>query len=223
MPGILLTSRVIFPPHYTIYICIIGAGFIVGLYRFRRKRTVLPVVWLLGITCCSEVLSKILALTVHNNIAVYQVYHPIQFTLWAVFFHRNLQSKWKKTILPVWTILFLFAILNSLWIQGLHTFPGNFTKLEGVIILFWSFCLFFDFLDLPAKENVFRKSNFIICIAVMWFNLVSYLFFGLFNYYIANQELVRSIWKVHLFSNYTYYTLLLTAMFLNAEDQPAYE
>ncbi len=211
-----------FPLHYLVYIAIIVLAFVTGWYRLRKQKTIQPVVWLLGITACSEVLCKVLALTIQNNIPVYHVYQPVQFTLWAVFFCRNMQSGWKKTVFPLWGLLFLFALLNTLFIQPVNTFPGNFTKLESVVVMFWSFCLFSEFLDLPARNNIFGSSNFMICVAVMWFNLVSYLFFGLFNNYVSNPQLIRSVWSIHLFSNYTYYSLLLTAMLLKAEA-PAYE
>ncbi|WP_118973831.1 hypothetical protein [Taibaiella koreensis] len=211
-----------FPLHYVIYVVIIGAAFTTGLYRLRRQRTIQPVVWLLGITACSEILCKALALTIHNNIPVYHVYQPIQLTLWAVFFYRNMRSGWRKTVVPLWLLLFLFSILNTLVIQPVTVFPGNFTKLESVVVMFWSFCLFSELLDLPARENIFLKSSFIVCIAVMWFNLVSYLFFGLFNDYVSAPRMLRSVWGIHLFSNYTYYSLLWVAMLLKAET-PAYE
>jgi hypothetical protein len=211
-----------FPLHYVVYVLIVGIAFATGFYRLRRQRTIQPIVWLLGITACSEILCKVLALTIQNNIPVYHVYQPVQLTLWAVFFYRNMQSGWRKTVLPLWVALFLFSILNTLFIQPVNVFPGNLTKLESVVIMFWSFCLFSEFLDLPGQENIFLKSNFIICVAVMWFNLVSYLFFGLFNYYVSAPQLLHSVWSIHLFSNYTYYSLLLTAMLLKAYI-PAHE
>lgn len=212
-----------FPLHYLVYIAIVGAGFGTGWYRFRQERSIQPVVWLLGLTFCSELLCKVLAVTIRNNIPVYHVYHPVQLVLWGMFFYRNMQSGWKRTVIPVSVLLLLFSVVNTLWIQHLNTFPGNVTKLESIAVLFWSFCLFFEFLDLPARENIFRKSTFIICVAAMWFNLVSYLFFELFNYYASTRQLLLSIWNIHLFSNYTYYTLLLAAMFLKADSRPAYE
>lgn len=218
----LLKAGIMLPLHYQIYILLIGAGFVTGWYRFRQERSIQPVVWLLGLTCCSEMLCKILALTIKHNLPVYHIYLPVQLTLWAVFFYRNMHSAWRRTVFPLWLLLFCFALLNSWKIQPLHTFPGNFTRLESIVFLFWSFCFFMELLDLPARENVFRKSTFIICVAVMWFNLVSYLFFELFNDYMSSPQLLRSIWKIHLFSNYTYYSLLLAAMFLKA-DTPAYE
>lgn len=217
-----LRPGIMFPLHHMVYILIIAAGFVIGWYRFRREKAIQPVVWLLGITFCSEMLCKVLAVTVRNNIPVYHLFLPVQLTLWGIFFHRNMRSGWRRTVLPVCLLLLVFAVLNTLLMQGWNTFPGNFTRLESIAVLFWSFCLFFEFLDLPARENILLKSTFVICVAAMWFNLVSYLFFELFNYYVSTPQLLKSVWKIHLFSNYTYYTLLLAAMFLKA-DRPAYE
>jgi hypothetical protein len=83
------------------------------------------------------------------------------------------------------------------------------------VLLCWAFALFLEFMERPGDENIFSNSVFIICIAVIWFNLVSFLFFGLFNNYIARNQPDFSLRGVHYFSNYTYYSLLLFAMLLN--------
>jgi len=208
-----------FPPHYVIYLCLIGAGFLAGLARYNQKKAVQPVIILLGLTFFSEFLSKVLACEIKNNSIVYHFYHPIQAALWGVFFYINMRSILRRTVIPLSILLLASSILNTIFLQNTDIFPGNFVKLECIVLLFWSFCLFFEFIDKPISDSIFNDSRFIICIAVIWFNLVSYLFFVLFNYYVTQPKPVFSIRGIHYFSNYTYYSLLLLAMFLKCNHR----
>lgn len=120
----------------------------------------------------------------------------------------------KKTIISLMLISLVYSIVNTLAWQDIMTFPGNYIKFECLLLLFWSFNLFIEFLDRPTKENVFNNSVYIICIAVIWFNLISYLFFELFNSYVERKIPTDSIRMVHYVSNYIYYGLLLFAMLI---------
>ncbi len=200
------------PYHYLIYLGLILVGFLVGIVFHRSNKDIFPVIVLLGVTFSSEILSKYLAYTIQNNSPVYHVYHPLQILLWGVFFYRNSKHNWRVYIRASSVGLVTFSIINALFWQSFTTFPSNVIKFECILLLAWSFLLFFEFLDAPNNLNIFRNSSFLICIAVIWFNLVSYLFFGLFNYYISKPKPEFSIRTIHLFSNYTYYSILLVSM-----------
>jgi multisubunit Na+/H+ antiporter MnhG subunit len=203
-----------FKPHYIFYLSLILAGFLAGLCRSKKGIATRAVTLILGVTLASEIISKILACTTHNNYAVYHFFQPVQALLWASFFYTTLQSSAKKTVLPLTAFMLMFTLVNSIFWQGLMKFPDKFTKLECLVLIFWSFCLFIEFLERPGKENIFKDRRFIICIAVLWFNLVSFPFFDFINLSIKKEVAGRWVDNVHYFSNYTYYTMLFLAMLL---------
>lgn len=202
-----------FKLHYLVYLLIITIGFGAGVYNMRDVR-VRPVTVLLGLTVCSETLSNILAHLIRNNVCVYHFFNPIQAAVWGWFFYINSETRLKRTIIPLLTMLLLYAVFNTLFLQNLTHFPGNFIKFEGLFLLFGAFNLFIEFLDRPADENIFNNKVFIISICVIWFNLTSYLFFELFNFFVDHKIPTDSIRAVNYFASYTYYSLLAVAMFL---------
>jgi len=201
--------------HQFIYLFIITVALIVSIPTWRKNAKHRPVVILLALTLCSETISRVLAFKVHNNNYVYHFFNPIQAIVWGWFFYINLEGRVKKTVVPLLVLLILFGVFNTIYLQGLTVFPANFLRFETVLLLFWSFALFTAFLDRPSREHIFSSSLFVACVAVMWFNLTSFLFFQLFNFYIAQHIPTDAIRNINYFSNYTYYSLLLVAMCLN--------
>jgi len=199
---------------YWFYLLIIAISLIVGLVRCRNNKKVWAIIFLLALTLCSEIVSVMLAYIIKNNCCVYHFFNPLQAIVWGCFFYVNIDGPAKKTVMPLLLLLLLYSILNTMLWQDMMTFPGNFIKFECLVLLFWSFSLFIEFLDRPSKEEVFGDSVYVICIAVIWFNLISYVFFELFNSYIEQNIATDSLRTIHHLSNYIYYSLLLIAMLL---------
>ena len=140
--------------------------------------------------------------------------------LWGVFFYRNSNNYlFRNTIIFLSGLFICCSILSSFLWQKIHVFPGDIIKFETLILLSWSFFLFVEFLDKPGDENIFINPAFILTVAVIWFNLISFLFFDLFNFFLINKIPTDSIRAVHYFSNYVYYLLLVIAMLLKDKNQ----
>ena len=199
--------------NYIIYLLIITVGFICGIIFKWNTKSVRPVIFLLGITLVSESISKFLAITIHNNNYVYHFFHPIQLFVWGFFFYLNTKNiLFKRSLLMLTTIFIAGSFLNSIYLQALTVFPGNFIKFQTLILLLWSGNLFIEYLDRPAGQNIFTDPIFLTTIAVIWFNLVSFSFFDFFNIFLIKKIPTDSIRAVHYFSNYLYYSLIVVAM-----------
>ncbi len=201
--------------NYIIYLIIITLGFLCGIIFKWRITRIRPVIFLLGITLVSETVSKFLAITIKNNNYVYHFFHPIQLFVWGFFFYINTQNIiFKRSVIILTTIFIVCSILNSLYLQGLTVFPGNFIKFQTLLLLLWSSNLFIEYLDKPAGQNIFSDPVFLIAIAVIWFNLVSFSFFDFFSIFLIKKIPTDSIRAVHYFSNFLYYTLIAIAMLI---------
>ncbi len=205
--------------NYLIYLGIIALGFVAGVSRNFKKPTIAPIVLLLAITLLSETLSKLLAVTIHNNSYGYHFFHPIQLMLWGVFFYRNSSNpRWKTIIVRLSFLFIICSMLSSFLWQKIQVFPGDIIKFETLLLLLWAFHLFLEFLDKPTGENIFINPVFILTIAVIWFNLISFLFFDFFNFFLTSKIPTSSLRAVHYFSNYVYYLLLFIAMLLKDKN-----
>ncbi|MES2894023.1 MAG: hypothetical protein V4725_18530 [Bacteroidota bacterium] len=194
---------------------ILAVGFICGLFHYKRKKNLRPVIVLLGVTLVSEMLSYYLAKYYRNNMPLAHVFNPIQLCFWSVFFYRAIDDgRIKRLILWVTMSMLLFATLNSIFLQPLNTFPGNFIQVETMLLILLGSYLFILRLDAPSELSIFKDPMFITAIALIWFNLVSFLFFLLYAYMAKHNLPVRTLRTIHLFSNYVYYLLLLLAILL---------
>lgn len=204
--------------HYIIYLLIMTVAVVAGLLPVKKR--LLPVVVILVITICSEVLSNYLAHAIRNNNIGYHFYLPLQAMAWGWFFYLNMDKRFHSGIVVSLAALVLFSVLNTILWQGLWTFPGNFAKFECLFLLFFAVHQFIDFLDRPSWENILGDSVFVICIAIIWFNLISFIFYVLFNLFLHFRIPTDTIRAVLVFANYIYYSLLLFAMFLKTKTKP---
>ena len=206
----MLTTR------YILYLIIIAAGFIFGMTQFRRLGKIKPVVILLGVTLVSEITSRLLAYTIRNSNPVYHFLNPLQVLLWGVFFYTVISNKKIHKAVPyVTAALVIFSVMNTLFWEGLKTFPGNFLNVETLFLFVGGFMLFIEMLDYPSSVNLFKQPVFIIGVSLIWFNMISFIFFLLFRTFLDNNISVVSLKTIHYISNILYYGLLLTAVSFN--------
>jgi hypothetical protein len=203
---------------FVVYLSIIATGSLIGIVNYKNNIRMRPVVFLLILTFISELMSFIFASTIRNNNVVYHFFNPIQAIVWGYFFYNNVSGSIRSTIPVTLVFLVVFAAINTSCLQGFNVFPGYFVLVENVVLLFWSASLFLNFLDRPAIENIFYNPIFITCIAVIWFSLISYIFFGLFNFFVVSKKSTHAIRSILQFANYIYYTLLLIGMLLKEKS-----
>jgi hypothetical protein len=200
--------------HYIFYLVIILSGFITGFSHFKSAgKNIRPVIIYLGVILFSELFSFFMAKYYRNNMPVYHIVTPLHFLLLGIFFYRNIIDTRIK-IFSRWIIggFIFFSLINTIFIQNILTFPGNFTNSITLIYIFFSASLFLQQLELPSSENIFKNPVFIIATAILWFNIVSFLFFLLYDFAKTYKLDMSYMNNIHYFSNIVYYLLLLSAM-----------
>lgn len=198
-----------------VFFAILFFGIIAGIFNYRKKIVIRPVVLLFAVTFFAEILSYYTGKYYRNNMPVAHIFNPIQLSVWGYFFYKNFSNiKAKKIIKWVTIAMILFSIFNTLFIQPIKTFPDNFIKLETMLLIISGAYLFIQQLELPSGINIFKEPVFVTSVAILWFNLLSFLFFLLLAYMIANKISTVNMRVLHFFSNYVYYVLLIVTFFL---------
>lgn len=197
------------------FLIILFIGVVIGFVQFRHKRDLRPIIVLFVVTLLSEILSYYMAKVYRNNMPLAHFFNPIQLCIWAWFYYNTFKDRRvKKTIVWVTVGMLLFAVLNTLYLQPLKTFPDNFIRVETMLFIILGSYLFLTRLDVPGSISIFKDPLFVTAVAVLWFNLLAFLFFLLYGYMSKHGLPARDLRTIHMFTNYIYYLLLITALVL---------
>ncbi len=198
----------IFITEYQLYATMIG--YLIGCYGFKNNRVIHPIIYVLLLTFLNY---KLLENSDILTVTDFHFYNPIQLLLLGWFFHRNFENRALKSSVPYTLAVFMvFAIFNTIFLQGLNDYPSNFIIGETLLLIVWSTYLFIEKLDVPAHINVFKDPVFITSIAIICFNLFSFVFFLLLTYFQKHKiDQYSSITRLLYFANVIYYLLLIIA------------
>ena len=199
---------------HSVYLSIIAAAFITGsIYYRKRHPEVLPVIIILGYTLLSQSASFYAAIRFRNNLPVDHVFMWVSTALWGWFYYRNIEGDAFRRLIKIITpILCILFVVNTFFIQGFNSFPGNPMKIVTLFNPVWGAVLLVQKLDLPAGENVFKNPIFVIAIGLVWFNIISSLYFFLWGFLAKYKVDSTIIYTIHIISNYVYYLLFLVSM-----------
>lgn len=185
-------------------------GFLIGLYGFRFNRVMLPISCLLWLTFFNQQLIY----NVDWYLADFHLFNPVQFLFLGWFFYRAFDDvKLKKIVLYVLGGSMIFAIINGIFLQPLSEYPSNFIIVENLLLIIGATFLFIEKLDSPAKENIFKSPVFIVTIAILSFNIFSFVYFLLVSYFNKHKiDEFSSIIRILFFANIIYYSLLIVGL-----------
>lgn len=188
------------------------AGFLLGCLatRYRQMR---PICFLLLITFINDQIQSFIGFHYRLGVEDFHFYNPVQLVLLAWFFYENFEDGILKRSVPIIAVAsVIFSIVNSCFIQTLHQYPTNFILVETFLLIVWSTLLFIEKLDAPPALNVFKDPAFITAVAILSFNLFSFIFFLLTNYFQKHKiNQFTSIYKILYFAVIIYYGLLVIA------------
>lgn len=200
--------------YFIIYLCIITAGFFLGLSFFKKSaHQVRPITIYLGMVLFLEISSHYMAVIYRNNMPGLHISIPLYFLVIGIFFYRNIADERIRQTIP-YTIgaLLIFAIVNAVLFQPMNTFPGNVSRYTSFVYIVWAALLFIQHLDHSSAENIFKNPVFVAATAILWFNIISLSFFLLYPFMIKYKLPGNDLQSIHYFSNYVYYILLLLAI-----------
>jgi hypothetical protein len=187
-------------------------GFLIGLYGLKFNKAILPIVCLLWLTFLNDALLYDVDLV--YILQDFHFYNPIQFLLLGWFFYQAFEDiKLKKIVPYILGIAVCFAVVNVIFLQPMTEYPSNFIILENSLLIIGATFLFIEKLDAPAKQNVFRDPVFIISVAILCFNIFSFIYFLLTNYFSKHKiDQFGSIYRILYFANIIYYALIVLAI-----------
>jgi hypothetical protein len=200
-----------------VYLVIIATGCIIGLTHIRRiDRSIKPIVFYLALVVVCEVINYLLAKIYRNNMPGYHVAAPLYFFCLGIFYYNNIEHLKIKKLVP-WIVgaFGLFAIINVIFFQPITSNPDNCTKAAALLNIALGAVLYLQLLESPADKNLFSQPVFIITIAILWFNIISFSNFLLYDFFVSYKIPLGTLSIVHIFSNFIYYILLLTAMIMS--------
>lgn len=192
------------------YLIIIFLGFVAGISGMKRRRSFVPIVILLEVTFICEFFSRIYAYCLENSNPVYHLLSPFQVLLIGAFFRMEFTTRGNKKV-TFWlcTCLIVMSLLNSMFVQSIFKFPDNTLRVQSACFIALGFLLVAQKIDEPSKNNILKDPVFMVAVGVIWFNLISFIFFNF------HQALVKNILSLDLMriinyvSNYVFYLILL--------------
>jgi hypothetical protein len=207
---------------YRIYLFLILCGVITGLVLYRRlNRQLKFVCLLLCMTFISEIISRVLAIKIRNSNPEYHFYGVAEcILLMGVLYHITPKDSRKKIISGVFIGLAVFSIVNSIFFQGLYEYNSNLDLVKIPLTVIIAILLIFDKLNLDEKEKYLLTPDLLVLIAILWFNLFSFIYNASHNYLVANKKRYDWLDDLHYYSNLFYYSLLLVSFLVFIKTRP---
>lgn len=201
---------------FLIYIIIIALGVVAGSIKFRYLPVYLRFLTvLLAGTLVSELISRQLIHTTNNSNPVYHVYSLLEICIVCLLLRSiTKRERTKRLCITVFLMVFIFSVINSLFIQGFMMFNSNADIVKSPVAVFFSFFILIEKLHDPVKTRFLIESDLLILIAILWFNITSFFFFMAHNYLVSNHVSTIGLGRIHYISNLVYYGLLLLSILI---------
>lgn len=212
-------------PGYLFLLLILLFGF---LYGFRRWKSLGPayklVSYLLFVVFLAQFSAKlIVVLFQHSNHGVFHILIPLQGLLYGLIFSKLITRKSKPSRYPFY--LGLSFSLISIGLSIYHSmdgfaFPSANISLLSVFMLSGSFLLYYQLIQKPSEQSLFRQSTFWFATANLVFYAGSFLIFGLYDWMLVQDgQLPTWARKVIYFLNYFLYGSYIISIYLDATNQ----
>ncbi|MBS1689380.1 MAG: hypothetical protein JSS96_11690 [Bacteroidetes bacterium] len=163
----------------TLFLAALG----IGLYNFRKFDRGSKIIWFLLLTeTLNESLAQYMAAKYHNNIAVYNVYSLIEFSIVCWYFN-NVIDYFSKYNLGFYIGLtgVIFGVIDMTLIQPIDMLNSFFLFFEGFCIIGMCLFAFFRLLLKDEELRIFRYHHFWFISIFLFFWCITYLSWGLYN------------------------------------------
>lgn len=197
--------------YQNLYFFLLFLSFIISLWKLRgTSLNVFP--FLLGISILTEILYNISYEKLNNNKIenlIYQIYIPIEFTLFSLFFRENTSNLNAKTLILLSIPLFYFIDLLIGLFFSFTVYPGHIANFEGLLISIMSANILLNLkfqIDLP----IYRIPLLWIGTGLLLYYSSSFIYNGLYNYLFINKPYIHNaLYNIMMkFPNYILYIFL---------------
>lgn len=174
--------------------------FTIGLLGFKRLRATSRIIfWLVAFSFITDAYGRVLWLLKLDNLFLFHFGPPVEFFIISLAFAKALKGFVNARIILAIAVAFALAsVLNTLFLQPLHTNNSNAKALESVLIMGYTIMYFFK---LSKEASILRLEQD----SFFWFNsgaLMHYagtLFIVLYSDHILKYsvDLGMRIWFVY--------------------------
>jgi len=163
----------------TLFLAALG----IGLYNFRKFDKGSKIIWFLLLTeTLNESLAQYMAAKYHNNIAVYNIYSLIEFSIVCWYFNNVIDYFSKYNIgFYIGLIGVIFGIIDMTLLQPIDVLNSFFLFFEGFCIIGMCLFAFFRLLLKHEELRIFRYHHFWFISIFLFFWCITYLSWGLYN------------------------------------------
>jgi hypothetical protein len=175
---------------------------ITGIFRFKGLSKFQKSVWILTLlTCLSDTFTLVLRLKSQNNLWVYHFYVPALVFIMTIAYIHILDKKWRKPLLLVFILFFIFSTINSIWLQKLTEFNTHAIVFAWVFFILLSLVYFRQLLSQPLHERLGVVPEFWFNTAVLLHSSGTLMLFLFVNYFLTTtHELMSFNWMVNTIS-----------------------
>lgn len=168
------------------YWLILAAASTIGIVRYKKLTIAFKVLaWSVPAVLLFNIVSKIFAVIYHSNVPVLHFEIITEFTFYALTYYYMFKEKRLRAIVRiVIIIIFVFSVLNAIWLQPLlKTFPTNVYLLTQGALTILSLMMFRQMLNYPLKVNIVKQGAFWYNTAILFYATTMFFNLGLSNYY----------------------------------------
>jgi hypothetical protein len=170
-------------------------GFVFSKRLTQSAKLIWIYAWVSGIF---NLLGIVLAKNGLNNMPLFHIYTPIEFSLCMLFFASVFEPRWALVLTYILIPLFiLFCIINGWLLQSIWKFNTNTRPVEALFLVI--VCLYYLYNSLQIKSGALKTESIGIwfCLGILFYFSGS-IFLFIFKEEIKNQISARKLgWALH--------------------------
>ncbi len=122
-----------------------------------------------------------------NNLFYYNIVYDIQVIIISYFFYHQLSSHFIKKVILCFLFTFLiFALINTIWLQGFFTWQTYSYVLGGSFIILLSVAYLWQLYISEETQSIFKDPVFWFSLAWILYFGITVPYFGMLNYLLKN-------------------------------------
>lgn len=153
----------------------------------------------------------ILVVHVRNDLFLFHIYTPLEYTLLALLYSKALSNRMAKRVAG-WSIP-LFAglsVLFSLYLQKTEDNNSLMTMIESLLLILWSLIYLLEVLLLQQVQRLQVYPLFWISVGILFYFAGSFTLEGLLNYMMRkDMALAQRVYRYGYIVKYLYLVLLM--------------
>jgi hypothetical protein len=195
---------------------------IIACWRFKYLDKTLRLLFgLLVISALISVIARYLWSIKENNLYLLHYYTVIEFCGWSIIFYLLFENRFmKQMVFWVGIAFVLFAIVNSIFWEGLETFNSNSRSVESILLSFFSIAYYVKIFKEKKVSRLERNASFWINAAVLIYFSSAFLLFGFSNLLLnLSSYKIREVWGVHGIFLIVHYLLITVGIWIASSQK----